>query len=163
HDLGIDTLYLTPVQIAASCHRYDVVDPLRVDPALGGEEAFARLVDAAHARGMRIIVDFSFSHAGRGFPAYAAVRRDGRSAPRAGWCAWTEGGELACYGKRSDAPLFAWEARSEAARELRALVLRAAESWARRGVDGLRIDAIAELPLDLAREVRARFRAIRPD
>ena len=157
-DLGVDTLYLTPVHVGASCHRYDVVDPLRVDPALGGEEAFARLVDASHARGMRVIVDFSFSHAGRGMPAYEDVLERGRASAFASWFQWCSDGTLRGYGGRRDAPLFALDAP-----ELRALVLEAASAWARRGVDGLRLDAAAEVPLDLARAVRARLRAQRPE
>ncbi|APR80497.1 Neopullulanase [Minicystis rosea] len=157
--LGIDTLYLTPIHLAASCHRYDVVDPLVVDPALGGDEALDRLVADVHACGMRLVVDFSFSHAGRGFPAYEEVLALGREAPRAGWFRWAgEPPALVHYGTRTDAPLFDLDHP-----EVQALVLRTAERWARRGIDGLRIDAAAEVPIALARAVRSALRAARPD
>ena len=157
--LGVDTLYLTPVHVAASCHRYDVVDPLTVDPALGGDEALDRLITDLRARGMRLVVDFSFSHAGRGFPAYEEVIERGPAAPRAGWFQWAgDPPALVHYGTRDDAPLFDLDHP-----EVRELVIRAAETWASRGVDGLRLDAAAEVPIDLAREVRARLRAISPD
>lgn len=157
--LGVDTLYLTPVHVAASCHRYDVVDPLTVDPALGGDEALDRLITDLRARGMRLVVDFSFSHAGRGFPAYEEVIERGLAAPRAGWFQWAgDPPALVHYGTRTDAPLFDLDHP-----EVRELVIRAAETRASRGVDGLRLDAAAEVPIDLAREVRARLRAISPD
>lgn len=157
-DLGVNTLYLTPVHVAASCHRYDVVDPLSVDPALGGEAAFERLVDDAHARGMKVLLDFSFSHAGRGFAPYEDVLVHGRSSRYASWFQWTDAGELRCYGKRSDAPLFDLDLP-----EVRALALLAAETWARRGIDGFRLDAAAEVPFELARAIRAKLLEIRPD
>lgn len=155
--LGVDTLYLTPVHVAASCHRYDVVDPLTVDPALGGDEALDRLIADLHQRGMRLVVDFSFSHAGRGFPPYEQALAEGPSAPRACWFQWKDGA-MVHYGTRADAPLF-----DLTCPEVRDLVLRCAELWASRGVDGLRLDAAAELPLDLAAQIRARVRAIRPE
>ncbi|GAB3189352.1 glycoside hydrolase family 13 protein [Nesterenkonia suensis] len=62
--LGVDLLYLTPVFPAASNHRYDASSFERVDPLLGGDEAYVRLVRAAHARGMRVIGDLTTNHSG---------------------------------------------------------------------------------------------------
>ncbi|GAA1961716.1 glycoside hydrolase family 13 protein [Microbacterium deminutum] len=62
--LGVDLLYLTPVFPAASNHRYDAASFDRVDPALGGDDAYVRLIDAAHARGIRIIGDLTSNHSG---------------------------------------------------------------------------------------------------
>ncbi|MBI5531578.1 MAG: radical SAM protein [Deltaproteobacteria bacterium] len=159
-ELGVNALYLTPIHLGAHCHRYDLVDPMRVDPALGGEEAFRRLLDDAHGRGMRVLLDLSFAHVGRGFPAYEDVLQHGRSSAFADWFQWKEGGSprLAHYGKRRDAPLLDLHHP-----DVKALVVRAAEKWADMGVDGLRLDAAAEVPHELAREVRARLKAIRPE
>jgi glycosidase/MoaA/NifB/PqqE/SkfB family radical SAM enzyme len=156
-DLGIDVLYLTPVHVGASCHRYDVVDPLRVDPALGGEEAYEALVRDARTRGMRVVQDVSFAHAGRGFPPYEDVRAAGRTSQFAPWFVWRDGA-LAHYGKRSDAPLF--DTRCP---EVQALALDVVDFWAARGVSGLRLDMTAEVPLDLGRQIRRRFRQRVPD
>ncbi|WP_244857518.1 glycoside hydrolase family 13 protein [Agromyces archimandritae] len=62
--LGVDLLYLTPVFPAASNHRYDATSFDRVDPLLGGDEALARLVTAAHERGIRVIGDLTTNHTG---------------------------------------------------------------------------------------------------
>jgi cyclomaltodextrinase / maltogenic alpha-amylase / neopullulanase len=155
--LGVDALYLTPVHVGASVHRYDIVDPLRVDPALGGEEAYDALVRDARARGMRVIQDFSFAHAGVGFPAYDDVRANGRASRFAPWFVW-KSDALVHYGKRTDAPLLDLE--NEA---VQALVLDAVAYWARRGASGLRLDMTAEVPLSLGRRIRRRFREIVPD
>jgi len=156
-DLGIDTLYLTPVHVGASVHRYDVVDPLTVDPALGGEAAYDALVRDARARGMRIVQDISFAHAGKGFPAYVDVEAHGHASRFAPWFVWKEGA-LVHYGKRSDAPLL-----DLTNPDVEALVLRAVEYWAKRGASGLRLDMTAEVPIALGRRVRRRFRELVPD
>jgi len=63
-ELGVNLLYLTPVFPAASNHRYDASSFDRVDPLLGGDEALVRLVEAAHARGIRVIGDLTSNHSG---------------------------------------------------------------------------------------------------
>lgn len=156
-DLGVNTLYLTPVHVGASAHRYDVVDPLRVDPALGGEAAYDALVRDARARGIRIVQDISFAHAGRGFPPYDDVERNGVASRWARWFVWRDG-QLVHYGRRTDAPLF-----DQTNAEVQALVLDAVAFWARRGASGLRLDMTAEVPIELGRRVRRRFRELVPD
>ncbi len=156
-ELGVDTLYLTPVHVGASLHRYDMVDPLRVDPLLGGEDAYRALVADCRARGMRVVQDVSFSHAGRGFPAFEDVLRTGRASRFASWFRWS-GDALVHYGKRTDAPLLDLDDD-----EVQDLALRSVEEWARRGVSGLRLDMVAEIPLSLGKRIRARFRALVPD
>ena len=63
-ELGVNALYLTPIFDSPSNHRYDTRDYLRVDPHLGGEPALRRLLDAAHARGFKVILDGVFNHTG---------------------------------------------------------------------------------------------------
>lgn len=63
-ELGVNLLYLTPVFPAASNHRYDASSFDSVDPLLGGDDAYVRLVEAAHARGIRIIGDLTSNHSG---------------------------------------------------------------------------------------------------
>ncbi|MBS2012304.1 MAG: radical SAM protein [Deltaproteobacteria bacterium] len=157
-ELGVDTLYLTPVHVGASIHRYDLVDPLTVDPALGGEEAYDALVRDARTRGMRIVQDFSFAHAGRGFPPYEDVIVHGRASRWAPWFVWKSDGTLACYGKRTDAPLLDLENA-----EVQELALEAVAYWAKRGVAGLRLDMTAEVPIALGRRIRRRFRDLVPN
>jgi (1->4)-alpha-D-glucan 1-alpha-D-glucosylmutase len=62
--LGISHLYVSPIlkAHASSTHGYDVVDPTRINPELGGEKGFARLVDALRAADVGLIVDFVPNH-----------------------------------------------------------------------------------------------------
>ena len=65
-DLGISHLYASPITTArsGSTHGYDVVDPTRINPELGGEEAFRSLVAALRARDMGVIIDIVPNHMG---------------------------------------------------------------------------------------------------
>ncbi|MDO4243004.1 MAG: alpha-amylase family glycosyl hydrolase [Actinomyces sp.] len=62
--LHVTVVYLTPVFPAASVHRYDATSFDRVDPLLGGTAALARLAQALHARGMRLVLDLTTNHTG---------------------------------------------------------------------------------------------------
>lgn len=159
-DLGVNTIYLTPIHAAESCHRYDMVDPLVVDPSLGGEAAFLSLVEEARARGMRVIVDLALTHVGEGFPPYEDVRRNGQASRFAGWFQWSDGPspELVHYGSRRDAPRLNLHCP-----EVRELALEITSKWAARGVSGVRLDAACEVPMELAIAIRERLRELRPD
>ncbi len=65
-DLGVSHLYLSPILTAAtgSSHGYDVTDPATVSAELGGAEGLATLAEAAHTRGMGLIVDIVPNHVG---------------------------------------------------------------------------------------------------
>jgi len=84
-DLGVTALYLTPVFSSASNHRYHTFDYLAVDPILGGTAALRELVDAVHARGMRIVLDGVFNHVGRGFWPFHHVLENGLASPYVDW------------------------------------------------------------------------------
>jgi len=64
--LGISHIYASPVTVAVpgSQHGYDVVDPTRINPELGGEEGLRSLVAALHRRGMGLIIDIVPNHMG---------------------------------------------------------------------------------------------------
>jgi alpha-glucosidase len=73
-ELGANVVYLTPVFPAGSTHRYDARSLEEVDPLLGGDEALASLVRAAHERGIRVVGDLTTNHVGDGHPWFAAAR-----------------------------------------------------------------------------------------
>ncbi|UUD36335.1 alpha-amylase family glycosyl hydrolase [Mycoplasmopsis citelli] len=61
-NLGINTLYLSPIHPASSYHGYDVIDYLDVAPELGGKEAFEKFLVEAHKKGIKVILDSVFNH-----------------------------------------------------------------------------------------------------
>lgn len=89
-DLGISHLYASPLLTArpGSMHGYDVIDPTRINPELGGEPALRRLVDALRDRGMGLILDIVSNHmavGGAGNPWWLDVLEWGRRSPYAGF------------------------------------------------------------------------------
>lgn len=84
-DLGVTALYLNPVFASASNHRYHTYDYGVVDPLLGGTAALRALIDAAHARGIRVILDGVFNHVGRGFWPFHHVLEAGAASPYRDW------------------------------------------------------------------------------
>ncbi|MEO6204682.1 MAG: malto-oligosyltrehalose synthase [Mycobacteriales bacterium] len=90
--LGVTHLYCSPYLQAASgsAHGYDVVDPTHLNAELGGEPAFARLVDACRSAGLGIVVDVVPNHVAISEPesqnaAWWSVLKLGRASPYAAW------------------------------------------------------------------------------
>jgi (1->4)-alpha-D-glucan 1-alpha-D-glucosylmutase len=87
--LGISHLYASPILTArsGSTHGYDVVDPTRINPELGGEEGLRRLVAALREAGMGLIVDIVPNHMGVGpeNPWWQHVLEWGPDSPHATW------------------------------------------------------------------------------
>lgn len=63
-EMGVSVLYLNPIFEAASNHRYNTGDYLKIDPVLGTNEDFKRLTQEAQVRGIKVILDGVFSHTG---------------------------------------------------------------------------------------------------
>ena len=83
--LGVNALYLNPIFQSASNHRYHTYDYLTVDPLLGGDGALRELLDSAHGRGIRVILDGVFNHTGRGFWPFHHVLETGAGSPYRNW------------------------------------------------------------------------------
>ena len=80
--LGASGIALGPV-FASRTHGYDTTDHFRIDPRLGDDADFDRLVDEAHRRGLRVLLDGVFNHVGTDFPRYREAPR--RRRRRARW------------------------------------------------------------------------------
>lgn len=78
--LGANLLYLTPVFPAGSSHRYDATTFDAIDQLLGGNDAYASLIAAAHARGIRVIGDITLNHTGNHHQWFLAAQADVDSA-----------------------------------------------------------------------------------
>jgi alpha-glucosidase len=88
-DLGVNVLYLTPFFPAGSNHRYDASTFDEVDPLLGGNDALVRLVEAAHARGIRVLGDLTTNHSGDRHAWFQAALRH-PEAPESAYYYWLD-------------------------------------------------------------------------
>ncbi len=75
-DLGVDAIWLLPVNPSPSYHGYDVTDYFDINPDYGDLALFRRLVSEAHRRGIRVIIDLVVNHASARHPAFLAATAD---------------------------------------------------------------------------------------
>jgi cyclomaltodextrinase / maltogenic alpha-amylase / neopullulanase len=178
-DLGITAIYLTPIFASAANHRYHTYDYLAVDPLLGGNAALRELLDAAHDRNMRVILDGVFNHTGRGFWPFHHVLENGADSPYTGWFHLDEavlraGRSLLAYPPAgTPASALGYEAwwglpalpkLNTDEPQVREYLFGVAEHWLRFGIDGWRLDVPTEIDDEAFwQEFRTRCRAVRPD
>jgi cyclomaltodextrinase / maltogenic alpha-amylase / neopullulanase len=187
-DLGVTALYLNPIFASASNHRYHAFDYYTVDPLLGGNDALRELLDKAHKKDIRVVLDGVFNHASRGFWQFHHVLECGDGSPYKDWfhfdperlsekkhwgaypgpheqkaLAHGESSLTAIgYGAWWNLPaLPKFNTSSPAAREF---LLQVAEHWIKFGADGWRLDVATEIDDDAFwQEFRQRVRAINPE
>lgn len=74
--LGATVVYLNPIFLAYTNHKYDATDYFEIDPQYGTKADFARLCDEAHRRGMKVVLDGVFNHTGRRSVWFRAAAAD---------------------------------------------------------------------------------------
>ncbi|MGB6371412.1 MAG: alpha-amylase family glycosyl hydrolase [Atribacterota bacterium] len=84
-EFGVTALYLNPIFDSGSAHGYDTHDYMKVSPKFGTEEDLQGLLNEAHKRGMRVILDFVPNHTGLGFWAFQDVVKNGEDSPYWDW------------------------------------------------------------------------------
>jgi neopullulanase len=168
-DLGITALYFTPIFQSAANHRYHTHDYEKVDPMLGGTPALRRLLDEAHARGLRIVLDGVFNHASRGFFQFHDILENGADSAYLDWFT-IHGFPLNAYGEGRALGYKAWwnlpalpkfNTETPAVREF---LWGIGRKWVDFGIDGWRLDVANEIDDDAFwREFRLRVRAGNPE
>ncbi len=76
-NLGISGIYLNPIFLAGSNHKYETTDYEVVDPGFGDDEVLRKLVDTAHSMGIKIMLDGVFNHCGFKNPIWLDVVKKG--------------------------------------------------------------------------------------
>lgn len=82
--LGADVLYLNPIHLAYTNHKYDALDFQQISPEFGDRSDFIRLAADVHTRGMKLVLDGVFNHMGRNAPIFQQALRD----PASVWRSW---------------------------------------------------------------------------
>lgn len=83
--LGVNGLYFNPIFKAPSNHKYDTQDYYQIDPHFGDAKLFKKLVEQAHQRGMRVMLDAVFNHIGDQSPMWQDVLKNGQDSKYADW------------------------------------------------------------------------------
>jgi neopullulanase len=153
-ELGINAIYFTPVFQSTANHRYHTHDFFRVDPLLGNDTALRQLLNAAHKRGIRVVLDGVFNHASRGFFQFNHILENGEHSPYLNWFharSWPlyaydpidkPGGYDAWWGLKA-LPKF-----NTTTAAVRAFLLSVASHWTEFGIDGWRLDVPNEIDDD---------------
>jgi cyclomaltodextrinase / maltogenic alpha-amylase / neopullulanase len=166
-DLGINAIYFTPLFQSTANHRYHTHDFFRIDPILGGDVAFDKLLKAAHKKKIRVVIDGAFNHASRGFYQFSHALENGRESPYLDWF-HIQGFPLNAYDGKPNYSAW-WDIPdlpklNTDAPAVREFIWRCAEYWLERGIDGWRLDVPAEIDDDdFWRTFRARVKAVNPD
>ncbi|MBR8830979.1 MAG: Neopullulanase 2 [Chroococcopsis gigantea SAG 12.99] len=168
-DLGINAIYFTPIFQSASNHRYHTHDYYQIDPMLGGNEAFDALIEAAHHRNIKIILDGVFNHASRGFFFFNDILENGKNSA---WLDWfkIEDWPLYPYDESQPANYVSWiDIRSlpqfnHDHPQVREYLMQVGEYWIKKGIDGWRLDVPFEIKTPgFWHEFRSRIKNINPD
>ena len=167
--LGANAIYLNPIFSSASNHRYHTFDYFQVDPLLGGTTALRKLLDAAHSRGIRVVLDGVFNHASRGFWPFHHLMENGTQSPYVDWFT-VEDWPVNAYRVGEKPNYLAWWGLSAlpklnvANEEVREYLLEVAEYWVEFGIDGWRLDVPTEIDdVEFWREFRQRVRKANPE
>ena len=168
-ELGITAIWFNPIFQSASNHRYHTHDYFQVDPLLGGNEAFDALIEAAHARDIRVILDGVFNHASRGFFPFSDLTEHQEKSAYIDWFRVSEF-PITPYDEDTPATYDAWwglhalpklNTDLEAVREF---LWSVGTYWIERGADGWRLDVPNEIETDgFWDEFRRRVRAVNPE
>lgn len=157
--LGVEIIYLSPICMSQSNHRYDVADYEKVDPYLGSNKDLKSLCDTAHKNGIKIIVDAVFNHTGNdskyfneygNYKTVGAYRSD--KSKYYNWYKKRQNGEFeywwgfknlpVCDGKNED-----WQKYIYGENGI-------IDKWFKLGIDGLRLDVADELTDEFIENIR---------
>ncbi|HEY9827132.1 MAG TPA: glycoside hydrolase family 13 protein [Stenomitos sp.] len=168
-DLGINAIYFTPIFQSTSNHRYHTHDYYQVDPMLGGNTTFQVLLEKAHQRDIKIVLDGVFNHASRGFFFFNDILENGPHSP---WVDWfkIQGWPLSAYDGSLPANYEGWVGNralpvfNHANPDAREYIMNVAEYWIELGIDGWRLDVPFEITEDgFWQEFRTRVKSINPE
>ena len=160
--LGVDAIWLSPFfPSPMKDFGYDVADYCDVDPLFGDLAAFDALIEEAHERGLRVLIDWVPNHSSDQHPWFQEARRS-RESPKRDWYVWRDGSPDTppnnWLGTFTGGPCWTWDEATEqwylhlflpvqpdlnwSSPELVAAMHDTLRFWLARGVDGFRMDVI---------------------
>ena len=167
-DLGIDVIYMTPSFKSNSCHKYDTIDYYEIDPSFGTKEELKELVQKAHDRGMKVVMDAVFNHTGKEFFAFKDILEKGEKSKYLDWYyidelplkgKWGEIPNFLCFGYYGGMPKLNLKNP-----EVEKYITDVACYWIREcDIDGWRLDVGDEISHFFWKRFRRAIKAVKKD
>ena len=165
-DLGINIIYLTPIFLSSTNHKYNTCDYYKVDPMFGDVEKAKELIEKSHSRGMKVVFDAVFNHSGSDFFAFKDVIEKGEASKYKDWFfiknfpVDTKNVNYATFANNVDTmPKLNTENE-----EVKNYLLDVAEFWIKEvGIDGWRLDVCDEVDHSFWREFRKVVKRANPE
>ena len=133
--MGFNTIWLTPIFESPSHHGYDTIDYRKINPKFGTPEDFQELLQTAHNRGLRVILDFVANHCSNRHPFF----QDALQSPESkyhDWFIWKPWPDYECFFNVRRMP----KLDIAYGKPARQYLLDCAQYWLRMGVDSFRLD-----------------------
>jgi cyclomaltodextrinase / maltogenic alpha-amylase / neopullulanase len=159
-DLGATVLYLNPIHLAYTNHKYDALDYQQVSPEFGSREDVKRLASALKDQGMKLVLDGVFNHMGRNSPKFRDAEKGGAFRDWFVFGPQYPGGARAWVGAENLPELnlenpavreHVWGAKDSVVR-----------SYLRDGIDGWRLDVAFDIGYDFLRQLTQAAHAEKP-
>lgn len=159
--LGVNCIYLTPVFTADSNHKYDIKDYYETDPRFGDKKTLKELVDGAHDRGMKVVLDAVFNHCSLFLPQFQNVVKNGENSPYKDWFVIKSFSPLTyeCFASCEYMPKF-----DTGNKQTRDFLIGIGKYWIENfNIDGWRLDVSDEVSHDFWRQFRKEIKELKPD
>ena len=169
-DLGVNGIYMLPLFLSNSNHKYNTFDYDTIDPDFGTEEDLIELVEKAHSLGIRVMVDAVFNHSGTEFAPWKDVVKHGPESPYWDWFfvgKWplpllpgsTEDGRYMSFAFAPYMPKLNTN-NPEVIGYFLQRCIRWVEKW---NIDGIRFDVGNEVSHRFLKELNRGLKAVKPD
>lgn len=163
-NLGINTIYISPIFSSKSNHKYNINNYFEVDIGLGNKNDLRELINECHKFGIKVILDAVFNHSGADFFAFKDILKNGVKSKYKDWyyIKFNENGRVINYIKFNDN----WNMPkiNLANKSAREYFLNVAKYWIKEfQIDGWRLDVCDEISHDFWREFRKVTKSINKD
>ncbi len=171
-NLGINSIYFTPIFEAGSSHKYDTIDYFKIDPQFGTDDDFKQLIEVAHSKGIRIMLDGVFNHSSSEHPYFLDVLKNKQDSKYADWYHIRDFDKLDQVYKEDFRNLKAYDSFSYTEYmpklntqnpEVIEYLFKAVSKWTEMGIDGWRLDVANEVDHKFWKLFKEHVTAINPE
>lgn len=166
-ELGIEVIYLTPIFKSSSNHKYNIDDYMEIDPTFGTEDDLKELVEKAHNKNIKIILDGVFNHSGYEFAPFKDLMENQENSKYKDWYypfsfplkwKWGEKPNYWTFGYAGPMPKL-----NTSNPEVREYIFGVIRKWMSLGIDGWRLDVADEVSHDFWKAFRKVVKSINKD